>query len=64
MKKTDMYTNMVYARAFSTRLNEDLESMLVRHPTPQDRCIFLEDWGPGLVEELGLVWRSETINIV
>ena len=64
MKKTELYMSRGLAREFSSRLNKDLETFSSRSPRPEHRCIFLEGWGRGLVEELNIAWKVEKITIM
>lgn len=45
MRKSSFYTVMCYARAFSTLLDVDLETLVAREPKPEDHHVFLEGWG-------------------
>lgn len=64
MTSTMLHRLMRYARGFSNLLNEDIQTLIGRSPVPEDRCVFFEDWGHSLSEELGLLWKLETITIV
>lgn len=64
MRRTSLHRAMLYAREFSKLLNEDLKTVLSRGPRPGDQYVFREGWGRRLVQELGLVWKLETITIV
>ncbi|KAI7774952.1 hypothetical protein LA080_007651 [Diaporthe eres] len=63
IKSTTMVTVMCYAHEFSSLLNEDFVTPMARKPTPKDSCIFLDGGSRGLLDELGLVWKLETIPI-
>lgn len=63
IKETTMFEAMCHARDFSILLNEDFETPMARKPTPEDSFVFL-DWGRGLLNELGLVWKLERITIM
>lgn len=53
-----------YLLAFSEKVSEDVETLLERGPKPEDSNIYLHEWSKPLVDELGFVWRNESVTFV
>lgn len=53
-----------YLLAFSEKVSEDVEALLERGPQPKDSNIYLHGWPKSLVDELGFVWRNESVTFV
>lgn len=50
--------------AFSEKMGVGVETLLERGPQPEDCNIYLEEWPKSLVDELGFVWRKESVTFV
>lgn len=64
MKTLPIFDAMCRVREFSIHLDEDIETLMFRKPRIEDCCVFMEGWGQGLLDELGLVWKLERITIM
>lgn len=63
-RETRLHWLLRYLLAFSEKVSEDVETLLERGPQPEDSNIYLHEWPKSLVEELGFVWRNETVTFV
>lgn len=50
--------------AFSEKYSESVETIMSRGMQPEGRNMYLYDWPEALVEELGFVWRKESVTFV
>lgn len=64
IRNTGLHWYYTYLFEFSKKVSEDVDALLKRGPRPEDSNIYLHEWPKSLVDDLGFVWRNESVTFM